>query len=132
MSETAARTTERADRTELPADSIPVTIATDEAGISTVPVLIIYGATCVLLPLFILRTDRASFSWLRHALFPLIGVAVMGYGIWESVNPGQASPANRYWIWVLAYLVVAAVGALAVLRRGGADQAALSQGLAED
>jgi len=110
----------------------PVTISTDEAGISTVPVLVIYGATCVLLPLFILREDRAHFSWPRHALFPLIGVAVMGYGIWESVNPGQAPPANRYWIWVLAYLVVAAVGALTVLRRGAADQAALSQGLAEE
>jgi amino acid transporter len=110
----------------------PVKIATYEAGISTVPVLIIYGATCVLLPLFILREDRTHFSWLRHALFPLIGVAVMGYGIWESINPGQAPPANRYSIWVLAYLVVAAAGALIMLRRGGADQAALSQGLTEE
>jgi amino acid transporter len=110
----------------------PITIATDEAGISTVPVLVIYGATCVLLPLFILRVDRAHFSWLRHALFPLIGVAVMGYGIWESVNPSQAPPANRYWIWVLVYLVVAAAGALIMLTRGGANESALAQGLAEE
>jgi amino acid transporter len=106
-----------------------VTISTDEAGISTVPVLIIYGATCVLLPPFVLRVDRAHFSVLRHVLFPLLGVAVMGYGIWESVNPGQAAPADHYWIWVLAYLVVAAAGALIVRRGVGANSAALSQGL---
>ena len=106
-----------------------ITISTDEAGISTVPVLIIYGATCVLLPLFVRRVDRAHFSLLRHGLFPLIGVAVMGYGIWESVNPGQAGPADHYWIWVLAYLLVAAAGALIVRRAGGANAAALSKGL---
>jgi hypothetical protein len=109
-----------------------VKIATYEAGISTVPVLIIYGATCVLLPFFVWRVDRGSFSLLRHIAFPLIGVAVMGYGIWESVNPGQAAPANRYWIFVLVYLVVAAAGALYALRRGGPDAAVLSRGVAEE
>jgi amino acid transporter len=109
-----------------------VTIATDEAGISTVPLLVIYGATCVLLPVFVWRTDRATFSPLRHVLFPLIGVGVVGYGIWESVNPGQAAPANRYWIFVLIYLAVAAAGAGYALRRGGPDAAVLSRGVTEE
>lgn len=109
-----------------------ITIATDEAGISTVPLLLIYGATCVLLPLFVWRVDRASFSSLRHGLFPLIGVAVVGYGIWESINPGQAPPANHYWIFVLIYLVVGAIGAVYALRQGGPVAAVLSRGLTEE
>lgn len=104
-------------------------IATYEAGISTVPLLIIYGVTCVLLPFFVWRADRAAFSVLRHVVYPLIGVGVVGYGVWESVNPGQAPPADRYWIFVLAYLVVAAAGALYALRADGPKAEALSRGL---
>ncbi len=109
-----------------------VTIATDEAGISTVPLLVIYGATCVLVPVFVWRVDRAHFSWLWHILFPLIGVGVVGYGVWESINPGQAPPANHYWIFVLIYLVVGAAGGFVALRRGGPTTAVLTRGLAED
>jgi amino acid transporter len=104
-------------------------IATYEAGISTVPLLIIYGATCVLLPFFVWRVDRVTFSPLRHVLYPLIGVGVVGYGVWESVNPGQAPPANHYWIFVVAYLVVAGAGALVALRAHGPQAEALSRGL---
>ena len=110
----------------------PVTIATYEAGISTVPLLIIYGGTCVLLPFFVWRTDRGTFSIVRHALLPLIGLAVVGYGVWESVNPGQAAPANKYWIYVLAYLVVAGLGAVYALRKGGPSAEVLSRGVTDE
>ncbi|HEY6294166.1 MAG TPA: APC family permease [Streptosporangiaceae bacterium] len=110
----------------------PITIATDEAGISTVPLLVIYGATCVLMPVFVWRVDRAHFAPLRHGLLPLIGVGVVGYGIWESIKPGQAPPANHYWIWVLIYLVVGAAGGFVALRRGGPTTAVLTRGLSED
>jgi amino acid transporter len=104
-------------------------IATYEAGISTVPLLIIYGAICVLLPFFVWRVDRASFNVLRHVVYPVLGVAVVGYGIWESINPSQAAPADHYWIYVLAYLVVGAAGGFYALRRGGPRSAVLSRGL---
>jgi amino acid transporter len=112
--------------------SNPVEIATYEAGISTVPLLIIYGTTCVRLPFFVWRTDRATFSVVRHVVLPLIGLAVVGYGVWESINPGQAAPANKYWIYVLAYLVVAGLGALYALRRGGPSSEILSAGVTEE
>ncbi|HZR50999.1 MAG TPA: APC family permease [Streptosporangiaceae bacterium] len=104
-------------------------IATYEAGISTVPLLIIYGATCALLPFFVWRTDRGTFSVLRHIVFPLLGVGVVGYGIWESINPGQAAPADHYWYYVLAYLVVGAAGGLYALRSRGPRAEVLSRGL---
>jgi amino acid transporter len=104
-------------------------IATYEAGISTVPLLIIYGAICVLLPFFVWRVDRATFSVPRHVVFPALGVAVVGYGIWESINPSQAAPADHYWIYVLAYLVVGAAGGLYALRARGPRPEVLSRGL---
>jgi amino acid transporter len=110
-----------------------VSIATYEAGISTVPLLLIYGATCGLLPFFVWRTDRSSFNVLRHVVFPALGVAIVVYGIWESINPSQAAPADHYWIYVLAYLVVAGVGAAFAMRRGGrVSSEVLSRGLGDE
>ncbi len=104
-------------------------ISTWEAGISTVPLLIIYGATCVMLPFFVWRTDRGTFSPVRHVLVPLVGVGVMGYGVWMSIKPSQPGVAGKYWIYVLAYLVVAGLGALYALRSHRVKAQALAAGL---
>ncbi|MGH3406378.1 MAG: hypothetical protein ACRDRJ_28345 [Streptosporangiaceae bacterium] len=105
------------------------TIAGDEAGISAVPLLMIYGATCLLLPFFIWKTDRASLSIVRHVLLPLIDGSVAIYGIWESAKPGQEFPGDRYWIFVLLYVVLAVAAAgVAVIRRT-ASREALGKGL---
>lgn len=105
------------------------TIAGDEAGISTVPLLMIYAATCLLLPLFVWKADRAGFSVTRHGLLPLVGAAVAGYGIWESIKPGQGFPADRYWIFVLLYVVLAVAGAVIAMRSRRASHEALARGL---
>jgi hypothetical protein len=68
----------------------------------------------------------------RQRLFPLIGLFVVGYGVWESVNPGQAAPADKYWIYVLAYLVAAAAGACYALRPGGASAEILCRGVTDE
>lgn len=104
-------------------------ISTWEAGISTVPLLIIYGATCVMLPFFVWRTDRGTFSPVRHVLVPLVGVGVMGYGVWMSIKPSQPGVAGKYWIYVLAYLVVAGLGAVYALRSHRVKAQALAAGL---
>ena len=106
-----------------------ITISGDEAGISTVPLLAIYALTCLVLPVYIWRKDRANFSFVRHILISLIGAAVAIYGIWESIKPGQAFPADRYWIFVGIYLVVAVVGALFAMFNRSVNHEALARGL---
>jgi hypothetical protein len=73
--------------------------------------------------------DRASFSIVRHGLLPLVGAAVAIYGIWESIKPGQGFPADRYWIFVLLYVVLAAAGAAVAIGRRRANHEALARGL---
>jgi amino acid transporter len=102
-----------------------VAISSFAAGISTVPMLVIYALTCALLPVFIWRSDRPAFSAFRHLLCPFVGFSVMAYGIWMSVDPRE----NNYWIFVLAYLAVAAAGAAFALRKKGPSIAALTQSL---
>jgi amino acid transporter len=91
-----------------------VSIFSDEASIGTVPILIVYLIANIALPLHVLATDRARFSVLRHVLVPLIGSAVLGYGVYEFVQPSQPPPANLFWAWILA-IVAVSVAATAVV-----------------
>src|SRR5215469_3123680 len=86
-----------------------VGIFSDEAGIGTVPILIVYLIANIALPIYVLATNRASFSWVKHVLIPLIGSAVLVYGVYEFVQPNQPAPANVFWAWILAIVAISAV-----------------------
>ncbi len=105
------------------------TISGDEAGISTVPILIVYTLSSLLLPVYILRKDRASFNSIRHVVIPYIGALVMGYGVWESIKPGQSFPGSTYYIYVGIYVAFAVIGALIAMPRSETVGAKLAQGL---
>jgi amino acid transporter len=103
-----------------------VSIFSDEAGIGTVPILIVYLLANIALPLYVLATDRAAFRPIRHVIVPLIGTAVLVYGVWEFVQPSQPPPANVYWAWILGIVLIAviATGIAYVRRRSALDRAA--------
>ena len=106
-----------------------VAIFSDEAGIGTVPILIVYLLANIALPVFVLATNRAAFSPVRHVLIPLVGSAVLVYGVWEFVQPSQPPPANVFWAWILAIVLVAAVAtAIVYVRRPAALQRAGTEG----
>jgi amino acid transporter len=86
-----------------------VSIFSDEAGIGTVPILIVYLLANIALPLHVLATDQSAFRPLKHVVIPLIGSAVLVYGIYEFVQPSQPPPANVFWAWILGIVVVSAI-----------------------
>jgi amino acid transporter len=100
-------------------DGNAVTIAAYEAGIGTVPLLLIYLFGSALAPCYVYRRDRASFSPVKHVAPAVAAIAVVGYGTYQFVQPDQPPPANSFWIFVLAMLVVAAVASVAVVRTRG-------------
>ena len=71
----------------------------------------------IALPIYILRSDRSAFRFGRHALIPLIGSAVLIYGVYEFVQPSQPPPANWYWAWILAIVLIAVVATAGVYLR---------------
>jgi len=106
-----------------------VAIFSDEAGIGTVPILIVYLLANISLPFYVLATNRSAFRPVRHALVPLIGTAVLVYGVYEFVQPSQPPPGNVFWAWILGIVLVAAVAtAIVYLRRPGALQHAVTAG----
>jgi hypothetical protein len=54
---------------------------------------------------------------------------VAGYGIRESIKPGQGFPADRCWIFVLLYVVLAVAGAAVAMKSQQASHEALARGL---
>ena len=95
-----------------------VSIFSDEAGIGTVPILIVYLLANIALPLYVLATDRAAFRPVKHVLIPLIGSAVLVYGTYEFVQPSQPAPANVFWAWILGIVLVSAIAtAIVYVRR---------------
>jgi amino acid transporter len=106
-----------------------VSIYSDEAGIGTVPILIVYLLANIALPLYILATDRAAFRPVKHGVIPLIGTAVLVYGVYEFVQPSQPPPANVFWAWILGIVAVSAIGtAIAYVQRPDALRRAATQG----
>jgi amino acid transporter len=106
-----------------------VAIFSDEAGIGTVPILAVYLLANIALPLFVLATNRAAFRPVRHVLIPLIGSAVLVYGVYQFVQPSQPPPANVFWAWMLAIVLVSALAtAIVYLRRPAALERAATEG----
>jgi len=108
-----------------------VEIAAYEAGIGTVPLLLVYLGISALAPFLVWRRDRSSFRVLSHVLPPAVAVLVLGYGIVEFVLPDQPAPADTFWVYIAAIVVLAAVATAVVVRRGGARLDALGH-LPED
>jgi len=94
-----------------------VAIFSDEAGFGTVPILIVYLLANISLPLYVLATNRAAFRPVKHVLIPLIGSAVLVYGVYEFVQPSQPPPANWYWAWILAIVLIAVIATAGVYLR---------------
>jgi amino acid transporter len=91
-----------------------IAIFSDEAGIGTVPILVVYMLANIALPIYIFATNRSAFRLIKHVLVPLIGSAVLVYGVYEFVQPSQPPPANWYWAWILGIAVIAVVATVVV------------------
>ncbi|MGW5019115.1 APC family permease [Streptomyces cacaoi] len=109
-------------------DAPPATVSSWEAGMGTVPLLISVLVTLVGLPLYLWRTDRRGLRPVRHLCVPLVGVAVIGWGVYGNVRPDQPPPGDTYWVCTALVLVLAALGAWAFARRPGRDLSALGLG----
>ncbi|HET9516217.1 MAG TPA: APC family permease [Actinoplanes sp.] len=77
---------------------------------STLPVIMVYIITSLALVRFVRVNDPGGFSLVRHALFPLLGMALMALPIYGSFWPWPAWPANLIialsFAWMLVGLVI--------------------------
>ena len=103
----------------------PTTISAWQAGMGTVPLLLIVLVTLAALPLYVLRTPGERLRPLPHVMIPLVGVAVIGWGVYGNVRPDQPYPANLYWICTATTIAISLLGAALLSRRPAQDLSAL-------
>lgn len=106
-------------------DAGPATISAWEAGMGTVPLLLSVLVTLVGLPLYLWRAAGERLRVLPHLVVPLIGIGVIGWGVYGNVRPDQPAPGNTYWIFTAVTVLIAVGGAAYFSRRPTGDLSAL-------
>jgi amino acid transporter len=95
----------------------PETFFGEAATLGTILVSVVYLVTNLALPVHYWRVHREQFGVLRHVVLPALGVAAIGYPIYQLIKPGQPAPFNRYPLIALIIVVVALVyGAIVYAR----------------
>ncbi len=84
----------------------PLAFYADMGTLGTIPIVVMYIAANVAMPVWFWRERRASFSWLRHVAVPALGLVVMLWSLWSLVAPGQPAPFNVFPYIVLALVVL--------------------------
>jgi amino acid transporter len=78
------------------------------ATLGTILVAFIYLVANLALPFYWRRFHADAFSPVTHLILPLLGVAAIGYPLYELVKPGQPAPFNLY-PWIALGVLVAAL-----------------------
>ena len=74
----------------------PLEFFAQSSTLGTILVLVVYLVANFGLPVYYRRYRPAEFSGLRHAVWPLLGVAAIPFPLYELVKPGQPAPYNRF------------------------------------
>ena len=89
----------------------------ESSTFGTILVLLVYALSNMALPFYYKKHHPDLFNAFRHAVLPLIGLAVIGVPIYWLAKPGQATPYD-WFPWVaLVYIVVAAVYSVFLVKR---------------
>jgi amino acid transporter len=86
--------------------------------LSSLGILPIFIATNVALPVFIRRRHPDEFSILFHAVFPALSSITFVAAIWLNIHPWPAAPLAVMPAIIVAIVVIAAVTATVLKRRG--------------
>lgn len=98
-------------------DLDPVTIFGETGTLGTIPIIIVYLATTIALPVYILRFHKADFSIMRHGIIPALGVILTCFPLWGLIQPGQPAPYNIYPMAAGIGLIFAIIYGIILARR---------------
>jgi amino acid transporter len=90
----------------------PITFFGESATLGTILIVVTWLVANLALPFYYRRNHPELFNPIRHLVLPVLGIAAIGFPLYELVKPGQPSPFNLFpWI-ALAVIVVAVIYAL--------------------
>lgn len=79
----------------------------------TLPIILVYMATCISVPFFYLRKHRSEFKVLHHIVVPLIPFVILLFVLYFQFSPLPAAPLNLagpiVGLWLLIGIVIIAI-----------------------
>lgn len=93
--------------------------------LGTIGVLVVYAVVNLALPVFYYRERRHLFSFWRHLVFPLLGIAAIALPFWGLIQPGQPAPFNVFPAIGAGFVILAIIWGIVVrVRNPQVDQQA--------
>jgi amino acid transporter len=86
---------------------------------STLPVIVVYVITSLALLRFVRVNDPGEFSFFRHALCPVLGIALMALPIYGALWPWPPWPANLIVVLSFAWMFVGLAAGYLLRSRAG-------------
>lgn len=86
-----------------------LTVAGMIGTLGTIPIIVVYVALNVALPVYFLKHHRDQFSLGKHLVVPILGSLALLLPLWGLVQPGQPAPFNLFPWLVLGLLGFAAI-----------------------
>lgn len=83
----------------------------------TLPIILVYMATCVSVPFFFLRKHRDEFNIIRHIIVPLIPFIILLFVLYFQFSPLPAAPLNLAGPIVAVWLVVGIIITIVLQKR---------------
>jgi amino acid transporter len=94
----------------------PVTLFGETGTLGGIPIILVYLATNLALPVYMLRYHRPQFQPLRHLIVPLLGAGLMLFPLYGLIEPGQPHPFDLYPYLAMGLLLIAALYGLVLAR----------------
>ncbi len=98
----------------------PVTIFDYTGTVGTIPIIMVYLATTLALPVYVLRFHKADFNILKHAIIPALAIIGTAFPLWGLVQPGQPAPYSYFPAMAGIGLVIAIIYGVILARRSPA------------
>jgi Amino acid transporters len=83
----------------------------------TLPIILVYMATCASVPFFYLRNYRDEFSVIRHIIVPLIPFIILLFVLYFQFSPLPAAPLSLAGPMVASWLIIGIVVTVVLQRR---------------
>lgn len=86
--------------------SDPVAFFGEVATLGTIPVILVYMATNIALPVYVWRHQRPVLNSVRHVFVPALGCLSLLYPLWGLIQPGHGEPYDQFPDIALGMIVV--------------------------
>jgi amino acid transporter len=95
----------------------PLNFFAESSTLGTILLLVVYFLANLALPFYFKKYRPQEFDVVKHGVLPVLGLVSIGVPVYYLCKPGQAAPYDWFPYAALAFVVLAVIYALALVKR---------------